>query len=118
MRAPGPESPPPTLLTSVLGGLVAEDPVGGNRVARLDHVHLGVSASTTEDVLTLLTWGRSQAHHLTSPVTSPQLQGALHSPDTTGTGHLVLQGSLQSSLWAWRAFSSFWIFCLTLSRTP
>lgn len=41
-----------------------------------------------------------------------------HLPDTTGIGHLVLHGSLQSSLWAWMAFSSFWIFILMLSRTP
>lgn len=48
-----------------------------------------------------------------------RLQGALlRSPETTGMGHLVLQGSLQSSVWAWMAFSSFWIFCRTRSRTP
>lgn len=48
-----------------------------------------------------------------------RLQGALlHSPDTTGMGHLVLQGSLQSSIWVWMAFSSVWIFCRMLSRTP
>lgn len=33
-------------------------------------------------------------------------------------GHLVLHGSLQPSLWVWMAFSSFWIFCLILSKTP
>lgn len=61
--------------------------------------------------------GRTHGHVSGGHVT--WLQGALlHSPDTTGMGHLVLQGSLQSSIWVWMAFSSVWIFCRTFSRIP
>lgn len=61
--------------------------------------------------------GRTRGHHSAGHVTWPQ--GALlHSPDTTGMGQLVLQGSLQSLIWAWMAFSRLWIFSRTRSRTP
>lgn len=43
-------------LTSVLGGLITEDPVRWQRWIRLDEIHLGVSSSTPVNVLTLLTW--------------------------------------------------------------
>ncbi len=41
--------------SSILGGLITEDLVWWVEGVRLDQVHLGVSSSTTEDILTLLT---------------------------------------------------------------
>lgn len=43
------------ILTSVLAGLITEDLVWRVEGVGLDHVHLGVSSSTTVDLLTLLT---------------------------------------------------------------
>lgn len=43
------------VLTSILGGLIAEDLVWRVKAVGLDQVHLGVFSSTTEDVFTLLT---------------------------------------------------------------
>lgn len=44
------------ILTSVLAGLITEDLVWRIEGVGSDQVHLGVCSSTTEDVLTLLTW--------------------------------------------------------------
>lgn len=86
------------------------------------HMHRNVSTVTSKHNF-LFSSGRGRCYLRISPTERKQegvdgLLVAPHSPDTTGMGHFVLQGSLQSSFWAWMAFSSFWIFTLILSRTP